>query len=91
MQLAFDFKGARYDDVRRAVVFDASDGDTTIRCLVTAEALNDRGNTWLEGDHLLILLWHYREKIALLMNAGYEQGEGKEDGEIWLTTREFYH
>ncbi len=80
MPLAFDFKGARYDDARRSVVFEARDGDTTITCLVTAEALNDRGNTWVEGDHLLVVLWHYSEEIAMLMNAGYESGAGKENG-----------
>jgi hypothetical protein len=90
MPLTFDFKGARYDNARRAVVFDANDGGTRIGCLVTADALNDRGSTWLEGDALLVVLMHYSEEIALLINAAYEIGAGGDDGEIWLTTREFY-
>ncbi len=90
MPLVFDFKDARYDGARQAVVFDARDGDKTITCLVTAEALNDRGNIWLEGDRLLILLWRYREEIALLIKGKYEEGGCEEGGKIWLTTREFY-
>jgi hypothetical protein len=45
--LIFADKGARYDSVRDAVVFEGKDGDRTIRCAISREALDDH----FDGDN----------------------------------------
>lgn len=90
MPLSIHFDKAFYDDERQAVVAPAFEGNTQVTCLVTGTALNDRANTYVEGEALVIVFWSLQEEIGLLLQEMYALGSFTAENEIWLTSRELY-
>ena len=90
MALTLDIGKAHYDDFRKAVVVEATDGDEVVTCFVTAEALNDRANAAVGGEALLVIFARYQEEIGRLLGMMHKLGHYSAPGEIWLTTNEFY-
>jgi len=82
--LVFADKDARYDSVRDVAVFEGKDGDRTIRCAISREALEDHfdGNT---NDPLKVLRAN-RDRIEHEARRKYLDGRMEADGSILIRT-----
>lgn len=82
--LVFADKGARYDSVRDAAVFDGKDGDRTIRCAISREALDDHFDGHNE-DPIKVLRAN-RARIEHEALRKYLEGRTETDGSILIRT-----
>jgi transcriptional regulator with XRE-family HTH domain len=82
--LVFADKDARYDSVRDVAVFEGKDGNKTIRCAISREALDDHfyGNT---NDPLKVLRAN-RDRIEHEARRKYLDGRMEADGSILIRT-----
>lgn len=82
--LTFPDKVARYDSVRDVAVFEGRDGDRTIRCAISREALEDH----FEGNHEdpVKVVGAHRSRIEHEARRKYLGGYLDPDGSILIRT-----
>jgi transcriptional regulator with XRE-family HTH domain len=82
--LIFADKGARYDSLRDVAVFEGKDGDKTIRCAISREALEDH----FEGDNKdpPKVFRANRDRIEHEARRKYLAGRLEADGSVLIRT-----
>ena len=85
--LIFPDPNARYDSGRMSVWFDGRDGEKTVRCAISEEALEDHfGDT----EDALRTFRSNREKIESEARRKYLAGDVKPDGSVLIVSMDLY-